>query len=130
DPYAKALDGLEDFARGVFGYQLGAEDEDYAMVGDEVRGVPLAVVVDPAFDWRGDRPPNTPLHESVIYEAHVKGLTMLHPDVPQELRGTYRGLAHPAMVGYLKELGVTAIELMPVHAHLDDPFLLDKGLTN
>ncbi|RYF32768.1 MAG: glycogen debranching enzyme GlgX, partial [Comamonadaceae bacterium] len=130
DPYAKGLDGLENFERGVFAYQLGAEAEDYAKVEEEVRGVPLGVVVDPAFDWRGDRSPNIPLHESVIYETHVKGLSMLHPDVPEELRGTYRGLAHPAMVGYLKDLGVTAIELMPVHVHLDDPFLLDKQLTN
>ncbi|HEY8357489.1 MAG TPA: glycogen debranching protein GlgX [Ramlibacter sp.] len=130
DPYAKALDGVENFERGVFAYQVGGEQEDYAKVEEDVRGVPLAVVVDPAFDWRGDRSPNTPLHQSVIYEAHVKGLTMLHPDVPEELRGTYRGLSHPAMIAYLKELGITAIELMPVHAHLDDPFLLDKGLTN
>ncbi|MGV3571636.1 MAG: glycogen debranching protein GlgX [Ramlibacter sp.] len=130
DPYAKALDGVENFDRGVFAYQLGSEHEDYAKLDEEVRGVPLGVVVDPAFDWRGDRSPNIPLHRTVIYETHVKGLTMLHPDVPEELRGTYRGLSHPAMITYLKELGVTAIELMPVHAHLDDPFLLDKGLTN
>jgi glycogen operon protein len=88
------------------------------------------VVIDPAFDWAGDRAPNTALHQSVIYETHAKGLTMLHPDVPEDLRGTYAGLAHPAMTGYLKELGITAVELMPVHAHLDDSFLLDKGLTN
>ena len=130
DPYAKALDGVENFERGVFAYQVGGEQEDYAKVEEDVRGVPLAVVVDPAYDWRGDRSPNIPLHQTVIYETHVKGLTMLHPDVPEELRGTYRGLSHPAMVSYLKDLGVTAIELMPVHAHLDDPFLLDKGLTN
>jgi glycogen operon protein len=130
DPYARALDGVENFERGVFAYALGDEREDHAAVQQDQRGVPLGVVIDPAFDWGGDRWPNTPLHQTVIYEAHVKGLTMLHPEVPEELRGTYAGLAHPAMVTYLKKLGVTAVELMPVHAHLDDPFLLHKGLTN
>ncbi|HEX7889700.1 MAG TPA: glycogen debranching protein GlgX [Ramlibacter sp.] len=130
DPYARALDGLEDFGRGVFAYELGHEREDHAMVREDRRGVPLGVVADNRFDWSGDRWPNTPLHESVIYEAHVKGMTMLHPDVPGELRGTYAGLAHPAMLDYLTKLGVTAVELMPVHAHLDDPFLLDRQLTN
>jgi isoamylase len=130
DPYAKALDGLESFDKGVFAYELGTEREDYAMETQDRRGVPLAVVVESTFDWGGDRGPNRPLHETVIYETHAKGLTMLHPEVPQELRGTYAGLAHPAMLKYFQELGVTAIELMPVHTHLDDPFLLDKGLTN
>ena len=130
DPYAKALDGVENFEGGVFGYEVGGEREDYAMLESEQRGVPLGVVLDRAFDWEGDRPPNRPLHETVIYEAHAKGLTMLHPEVPEELRGTYAGLAHPVMLAYLQELGITAIELMPVHAHLDDPFLIDKGLTN
>ena len=130
DPYAKALDNVEDFNGGVFAYRTGDEREDYARLEEDARGVPLAVVIATTFDWRGDRAPNRPLHQSVIYETHVKGLTMLHPGVPEELRGTYAGLAHPAMTGYLKDLGVTAVELMPVHAHLDDPFLLDKGLTN
>jgi glycogen operon protein len=130
DPYARALDGLENFDKGVFAYEVGGEREDHAPVQDDQRGVPLGVVVDNGFDWGGDRSPNVPLHESVIYEAHVKGLTMRHPDVPEQLRGTYAGLAHPAMIDYLKQLGITAIELMPVHVHLDDPFLLDKGLTN
>jgi glycogen operon protein len=130
DPYARALDGVERFDRGVFAYRLGHEREDYEMVQEDTRGVPLGVVIDTTFDWGRDRWPNTPLHETVLYEAHVKGMTMLHPDVPEELRGTYAGLAHPAMVQYLRRLGVTAVELMPVHAHLDDPFLLDKGLTN
>jgi isoamylase len=130
DPYAKALDGVENFEGGVFAYEVGGEREDHAMLETEQRGVPLGVVLDRAFDWEGDRPPNRPLHETVIYEAHAKGLTMLHPEVPGELRGTYAGLAHPVMLAYLQELGITAIELMPVHAHLDDPFLIDKGLTN
>lgn len=130
DPYARALDGLEDFERGVFAYELGHEREDHAMLQSGQRGVPLGVVIDPSFDWGRDRWPNTPLHHTVIYEAHVKGLTMAHPDIPEELRGTYAGLAHPVMIEYLRKLGVTAVELMPVHAHMDDPFLLDKGLTN
>ncbi|NML43987.1 glycogen debranching protein GlgX [Ramlibacter sp. G-1-2-2] len=130
DPYAKALDGLENFDRGVFAYPMGGEREDLAMAEQEARGAPLGVVIDPWFDWSGDRAPNTPLPDSVLYETHVKGLSMRHPGVPEELRGTYAALAHPTMLGYLKDLGVTAVELMPVHAHLDDPFLLDKGLTN
>ena len=130
DPYAKALDGLEDPGRGMFAYRTGDPAEDHAKVEEDARGVPLGVVVDPHFDWSGDRSPNVPLHQTVLYEVHVKGLTMTHPDIPQELRGTYAGMAHPAMLAYLKDLGVTAIELMPVHAHLDDTFLVAKGLTN
>ncbi|MBL0420586.1 glycogen debranching protein GlgX [Ramlibacter sp. AW1] len=130
DPYAKALASLEQFEAGVFAYQTGAEAEDHALREEDARGVPLGVVIDPSFDWSGDRAPDIPLHETILYETHVRGLTMRHPDVPQELRGTYAGLAHPAMLQYLKELGITSVELMPVHAHLDDPFLLDKGLSN
>jgi len=130
DPYAKALDGLEDPGRGIFAYRLGSPQEDRERGEDEARGVPLGVVIDPRFDWGGDRAPNTPLHETVLYETHVKGLTMRHPDVPEALRGTYAGLACPALVDYFRQLGVTAIELMPVHAYVDDPFLVDKGLHN
>ncbi|MEJ8838840.1 glycogen debranching protein GlgX [Ramlibacter sp. AN1133] len=130
DPYARAIDGLEDFARGGFSYVPGGRDADLVPADVEQRAAPLALVVDPDFDWGDDRGPNTPWHGTVIYEAHVKGLTMRHPDVPPELRGTYAGLGHPAMLRYLKKLGVTAVELMPVHAHVDDPFLVDKGLSN
>lgn len=130
DPYARALSGTEKFKEGVFAYTLGSENGDLDMETRDQRGAPLGVVVDPHFDWQGDRPPNIPFHQSVIYEAHVKGLTMTHPDVPEHLRGTYAGIANDQIVRYLKELGITAIELMPIHAHLDDPFLLDKGLTN
>ena len=87
-------------------------------------------MIDPEFDWEDDEPPQVPMHESVIYEAHVRGLTKLHPDVPEALRGTYSGIAHPAIVRYLRELGITAIELLPVHAFVDDKILLDKGLNN
>ena len=87
-------------------------------------------MIDPRFDWQDDRPPNTPLADTVIYETHVKGFTMLHPDVREDLRGTYAGLASDAAVGYLKQLGVTAVELLPVHHIADEAFLADRGLTN
>ncbi|MDR6220493.1 glycogen debranching protein GlgX [Deinococcus soli (ex Cha et al. 2016)] len=128
DPYAKALDGTEQFDRGVFGYVPGGEDS--VMQQEEQRGAPLGIVVDPRFDWGDSQKPDVPFHQSVIYEAHVKGLTMTHPDVPDELRGTYAGIATEPILFYLRELGITSIELMPVHQHVDDPFLLDKGLTN
>lgn len=128
DPYAKALDGTERFAEGVFGYVPGGTDD--VMQTKEQRGAPLGIVVDPGFNWVGDTKPNVPFHQSVIYEAHVKGLTMTHPDVPESLRGTYAGVATEPVIQYLKDLGITAIEFLPVHQHLDDPFLLDKGLTN
>ena len=89
-----------------------------------------SVVINPFFDWEGDRRLDIPYNESVIYEAHVKGLTQLHPDVPEELRGTYAGLAHPAVTEHLTKLGVTAIELMPVHQFVQDSTLLEKGLRN
>ena len=128
DPYAKALDGVERFDEGVFGYVLGEDDSQ--MQTEEQRGAPLGLVIDPMFNWVGDKKPNIPFHQSVIYEAHVKGLTMTHPDVPEALRGTYAGIATEPMLTYLKELGITAIEFLPVHQHVDDPFLLAKGLTN
>lgn len=129
DPYARALDGPEQPHRGLFGHVVNKEDDRQAARG-EVRGAPLAIVTDPAFDWSGDRRLNIPMHESVIYETHVRGATMMHPDIPPELRGTYAGLAHPAMISHLQSLGVTAVELMPVHAHVDDPCLRERGLVN
>ncbi|WP_291423509.1 glycogen debranching protein GlgX [Deinococcus sp.] len=128
DPYAKALDGVEQFDKGVFGYAPGKDD--LTMQTEEQRGAPLGIVVDPMFNWVGDVKPNIPFHQSVIYEAHVKGLTMTHPDVPEALRGTYAGIATEPVLSYLKELGITAIEFLPVHQHVDDPFLLAKDLTN
>jgi isoamylase len=130
DPYAKALDGKERWEHGCFAYELGHEDGDLRKVEAPQLGVPRGVVIDPEFDWEGDEPPRIPLYRSVIYEAHVRGLTMRHPDVPEALRGTYAGLAHPVIIAYLRELGVTAIELMPIHAFVDDKTLLDKGLRN
>jgi isoamylase len=132
DPYAVALLGQVDWDSPAFGYPLGAGDDADLLFDerDDAWGVPLGVVVDRAFDWTGDRRPNTPWHRTVIYEVHVKGMTMRHPDVPENQRGTYTGLASPPIVAHLKKLGVTAVELLPVHAFLQDGFLVGKGLTN
>jgi isoamylase len=130
DPYARAVDGVERWDAGCFAYELGAPDGDLHASAVDALGAPRAVVVDERFDWGDDEPPRTPLHRSVIYEAHVRGLTMRHPEVPEALRGTYGGVAHPAIVRHLRELGITAIELMPVHVFVDDKTLLDRGLRN
>ncbi|MBF6358353.1 glycogen debranching protein GlgX [Nocardia higoensis] len=119
DPYGKAFDG--DFDGDPSLHTYGLDSLGHTMTG---------VVINPFFDWGADRPPKRPYHETVIYEAHVKGMTMTHPDVPEELRGTYAGIAHPAVVEHLKALGITAIELMPVHQFLHDRMLLDQGLRN
>jgi isoamylase len=134
DPYAKAVEGDLDGDPSLFSYPFS--DTRQATTGttpdpaDSLGHTMVSVVVNPFFDWGHDRPPATPYHETVIYEAHVKGLTMRHPDVPDELRGTYAGLAHPAVIEHLTKLGVTAIELMPVHQFVTDPSLRAKGLTN
>ncbi len=130
DPYARALDGVEQWEKGCFAYRLGGEREDLDPSAEQALGAPRGVVIDPSFDWEGDQPPAVPMRRAVIYEAHVKGLTKLHPDIPEPLRGTYSGVAHPAMIEYLKELGVTTIELLPIHGFVDDKHLLDKGLRN
>jgi isoamylase len=131
DPYAKAHVSVEDWEQGLFAYQLGAEKGDLVINDKDATGAPLGVVVAASeFDWEGDKPLNTPFHRSVIYECHVRGLTMRHPGVPEELRGTYLGVSCDAMIAYFKELGVTALELLPVHAFVDDKILLDKGLKN
>jgi isoamylase len=130
DPYAKALDGPEQWERGCFAYEFGGDDADLHASTAPALGAPRGVVIDGGFDWEGDELPGIPLRRSVIYEAHVRGFTKLHPDVPEALRGTYLGMAHPAVIRYLRELGVTALELMPVHAFVDDKVLLDRGLRN
>jgi isoamylase len=130
DPYAKALSGLHDWSAGSFAYDREQGKEDLVPSEQDAAGAPLSLVVDPHFDWGNDRNPNLPFHELVVYEAHVRGLTIQHPEVPEELRGTYLGMCQPVIIAYLKDLGVTAIELMPIHAFVDDQFLLDKGLRN
>jgi isoamylase len=128
DPYAKAIDGDVDWDPAVYAYEFG--DPDRMSETDSAPFMPKAVVVNPFFDWGNDRPPRTPYNETVIYEAHVKGLTWQHPEIPKELRGTYAGIAHPAVIEHLKNLGVTAIELMPVHQFVNDHHLADRDLSN
>jgi isoamylase len=128
DPYAKATVGDIDWDQSLYGYDFG--DPDSRNDDDSIAHMMLGVVINPFFDWEGDRRLDIPYQESLIYEAHVKGLTKLHHDVPEDERGTYAGLAHPAVIRHLTRLGVTAIELMPVHQFVQDSTLLDKGLRN
>ena len=128
DPYAKALDGAVTWDEAVFGYPF--DDPEGRNDADSAKFVPKSVVVNPFFDWGTDRSPRIPYHETVIYEAHVRGLTVSHPDIPEALRGTYAGLAHPVMIDHLRGLGVTAVELMPVHEFLNDHHLQQRGLSN
>ncbi len=115
----------------MFGYHVKDPARDLSRDDrDSATFVPKSVVVDGAFDWGDDRPPRRPWHQTVIYEAHVKGFTMRHPGVPPELRGTYAGLASPAALEHLTALGVTAVELLPVHHHVDERALVARGLTN
>jgi len=132
DPYAKSIDGDVDWSEEVFGYNFGAgDDADLTFnESDSAPRVPKSVVIDPTFDWEGDETLRTPWHRTVIYEAHVKGFTYTNPGIPDEIRGTYAGLAHPASIEHLLLLGVTAIELMPVHHFLHSRVLTDKGLRN
>ncbi|HSK86183.1 MAG TPA: glycogen debranching protein GlgX [Rubrobacter sp.] len=131
DPYAKATVGPLDWSYPHFGYRLGAEEEDLSYdERDNAAGMPKCRVVDTAFTWGEDRPPRTPWDETVIYELHVKGFTKSHPNIPEDLRGTYAGLASAPAIEHLKRLGVTAVELMPVHSFVDDKHLVDKGLKN
>jgi isoamylase len=132
DPYAKALEGDVELHEAIFSYPWGDSQEDLAYSElDSAAFVPKAIVVDESFDWQGDELLQTPWHETIIYEAHVRGLTKLHPDIAPELRGTYAGVAQPAVIEHLKSLGVTAIELMPVHHFLAHPgHLKDQNLRN
>ncbi|MEO7002134.1 MAG: glycogen debranching protein GlgX [Ktedonobacterales bacterium] len=131
DPYAQALAGKVNWEAPVFAYQMGGKDADLTLdTRDDAWGIPKGVVIDTRFDWQGDERPNTPWSQSIIYETHVKGLTMRHPGVPEQLRGTYAGLATPPIIAHLKRLGITAVELQPIHAFLDDKFLVDRGLSN
>ena len=128
DPYAKAISGTVKNDPSLFSYDFS--DPTQRNEEDSADSTMRSVVVSPFFDWGRDRPPAHPYNETIIYEAHVKGFTKLHPDIPKELQGTYLGLAHPAAIKHLTDLGVTAIELMPVHQFVNDTSLQDKGLSN
>jgi glycogen operon protein len=128
DPYSKAIDGTFDWDQSLFSYNFG--DPDSRNDDDSAASMPKSVVINPYFDWGVDRPPQREYADSIIYEAHVKGLTETHPDVPEQSRGTYAGIAHPAIIEHLKTVGATAIELMPVHHFANDSTLIDKGLSN
>ena len=131
DPYAKSIDGFLRWNDALFGYTIGHLDVDLSRDDrDSAPFVPKSVVIDPYFDWRNDAQLRIPWHETIIYELHVKGFTMLHPEIPDDLRGTYAGLAHPASVEYLTKLGITSVELMPIHHSVADRHLLERGLTN
>jgi len=131
DPYARAIAGEVDFRGPIYGYRKGAKDEDQSADDqDDAAFVPRSVVVADHYDWQGDAPPLTPWHRSIIYEAHVRGFTMRHPEVPPELRGTYAGLATAPALRHLTSLGITAVELLPVHEYVDHPFLAARGLRN
>ena len=132
DPYARAHAGKLTWDPAVFGYTLGAEDEDLSFdERDSAPFVPKSVIVDPNFDWRGEyRRRSVPWERTIIYETHVKGFTQLHPEVDERLKGFYAGLGSKPVVDYIKSLGVTTVELMPVHTFVDDSHLLEKGLRN
>src|SRR6201996_5191232 len=129
DPYARAVDGQVTWDPAVYGYPLGGDDRG-RNDDDSAPFVPRSVVTSPWFEWGDDRPLRIPWHETVVYECHVKGLTMRHPEVPENLRGTYAGMAHPAVLRHLHRLGVTAVELMPVHRFVHDQYLVDRGRRN
>ena len=131
DPYARAISGRVQWSDIAFGYRIGAPEGDLQPdTRDSAPALPKCVVVDPRFDWGDDRPPGISWPDTIIYETHVKGLTMKHPGVPAQLRGTYAGLASPAILEYLLSLGVTAIELLPVHHFINDRHLVELGLSN
>jgi glycogen operon protein len=129
DPYAKSVDGDWLWHESMFPYHFDNPDTSRNNL-DSAPHMPKSVVVDQAFDWGSDHPPRTPWHKTIVYETHVKGFTKRHPKLPERLRGTYAGLAHPEAIGYLKGLGVTAVELLPVHQFVQDSLLLERGLRN
>jgi len=128
DPYTEAISGQLDWKAPIFPYDLASGDDLKRDDQDSASGVPKSVVVEHRFDWGDDCPPQTPLADSVIYEMHVKGFSKCNPNVPEKLRGTYAGLAHPASIDYLRALGITAVELLPIHEMVDEGHLVDRGL--
>jgi isoamylase len=130
DPYAKSLCGAVDWKGPIFPYDVASGDDLIKDERDSAGSVPLAVVIDNRFDWGGDESPRTPLADSVIYEVHVRGFSIRNPKIPEKLRGTYAGLGHPASIEYFKKLGVTALELLPIHHFIDEEHLVRKDLTD
>jgi isoamylase len=131
DPYAKSIVGQMHWSDAQFAYRMGSQREDFSFnTRNSATGMPKCQVVDTAFVWGDDRPPRIPWHHTLIYELHVRGFTMRHPDIPHHLRGTYAGLACPPVIDYLKALGVTAVELLPIQYFVDERHLLDRGLRN
>src|SRR5437764_3957044 len=131
DPYAKAITGTIKWSNALFAYKVGGPNEDLEPdPNNSAGGVPKCVVIDPAFTWEDDRPLRVPWNRTVIYECHVKGMSKLHPDAPEQLRGTYLGLCTDPMIEYLLDLGITAVELLPVHQFVVDRHLAERGLTN
>jgi glycogen operon protein len=130
DPYAKSISGVLNWKAPIFPYKLETGDDLQISDEDSAAGMPKSVVIDEQFDWGNDKPLQIPLADSLIYELHVKGFSKRNPDVPENLRGTYAGLAHSSSIEYLKKLGVTAVELLPIHHFIDDGHLLDRGLVN
>ncbi len=129
DPYAKAIAGDIKWNDALFGYEIGSEEQDLSFSEtNSAPFIPKSIVIDSQFDWEGDKQPKIPYHDTIIYEAHVKGFTKLHPEIPEEIRGTYAALAHPVTINYLKDLGITTLELMPVHHFVSDRHLLERGL--
>jgi glycogen operon protein len=131
DPYARSIAGNVRWSDAMFGYTVGSKREDLSFDRrDSARGMPKCKVIDPAFTWGEDRRPKVPWNDMIIYEAHVRGFTMRHPDVAPALRGTYAGFGSSQAIEYLRRLGITTVELMPVHAFVDDRYLVERGLTN
>ncbi len=131
DPYARAISGNINWHDSLFGYDLKGGGSNNSMSrSDSGPHVPKSVVINPLFNWEGDTPPKIPYHKTIIYETHIKGFTYLHPDIPDNIKGTYAAICHPVTIQYLNDLGITAIELMPVHHYIIDEQLVNKGLTN
>jgi len=131
DPNAKAIAGEILLTDATYGYEIGNPQEDLSFSKtDSAAAMPKCIVINPDFNWENDTKPKIPLHKTIIYELHVKGFTKLHPRIPEQLRGTYAGLAHPESIKYLKDLGITTVELMPVHYFINDRSLTEKGLSN
>jgi glycogen operon protein len=130
DPYAKAIVGDLTWSPAVFGYKMESGDDLTFDERDSAPFMPKCRVIDPAFTWGEDRPPRTPWEQTILYETHVRGYTKLHPDVPEEFRGSFRGLSEPEVIAHLRKVGVTAVELLPIHTFVNDNYLADKGLRN